>query len=437
MMLKQICLEFLRYRWFPALPLMMGLILAADHFLPITPGATGISVVGWRVVAVAFTGNFLGIYIQPYLTKAFSPLVPGFWNAHTGFVLSLNAILALIVTMAGATPGSPWTSTSVVSVFAVLWCLGSFWLCIGCILRAMLKNRKFWELWGLFLPVWMLWPMANIPVAYDTPALTVVALLFGVALNVVLADALTRRETDTDRTPFGLTASWVLPERLARWLRKRTLAALDTIRHPVRGDFLSQVRLFRLKLQLPHTILAGMLLAALCGVRYLAGREYLEPSDRLVLLMLYFAMIPLLLSGLPGSREDFGRLSLLPLRRQDLVARFGTAALTVSIEVWLTFAAAAFLGALLPVGIGLKSFPSAGFLASSFTTHLALFGISALVSSLQIRLGAQVILALALLTFLAGAAWFTPSPFFSLVATAFAAALLWASYQVLCHSEIA
>jgi hypothetical protein len=104
-------------------------------------------------------------------------------------------------------------------------------------------------------------------------------------------------------------------------------------------------------------------------------------------------------------------------------------------EIWLTFAAAAFLGALLPFGIGLHSFPSAGFLAASFTAHLAVFGIVALVSSLP-GVAKQTAAAATLFSLLALTAAFVPRSLFPLTSAFLAIALMWASYQVLCRSEI-
>jgi hypothetical protein len=86
----------------------------------------------------------------------------------------------------------------------------------------------------------------------------------------------------------------------------------------------------------------------------------------------------------------------------------------------------------LPFGIGLKSFPSAGFLITTFTAHLAVCGIMAL-ASIQSDLFVQAIRAFCLFTLLALAAAF---PLFPVTSAFLAAGSLWAVHQGLSQVEI-
>jgi hypothetical protein len=440
MMLKQMCLEFLRYRWFPALLLTPGLILSIAYVSTNTTGLTFLGAAGWGCLLVGFTGNYLGFYIQPYFKPPISPLVPSFRNAHLGYALSLNAALALMVTAAAAVTGGPWTTDSLVTVFATLWCFGSISLGIGYAYASLFPHNSLVEALCLFSPVYLFFAL---PIAlpwralYDTPLFTIQLTAAGVIVNLLLVhDVVTRAQTWQFVTPQDFFRILGLSELSGQWLRKRTLDALDTIRHPVPNDFVSHVRLFRLNRQMPLPIIGTMFLVGFCGVRYFAG-EGIETSDRLLLWTIYVTVIPFLQSGLTGNRgADFRLLSLVPLQRQDLVARLGAASLTISIEIWLTFVATAFIGALLPFGIGLKAFPSLGFLVASFATHLVIFGIVMLVSSLPVSTINKILVALLLSIVLALTAALVPSSLFPLTSVVLTAGLLWASYQVSCRSEI-
>jgi hypothetical protein len=439
-MFKRMFIQVLNYRWFPVLVIMIAAAMIGAIFISNNPGVTAAAILGFPLLAAAFAGNYVGFYVQPYLTAPTSPLIPGLRTAHAWFALALNAGLSLLLTIAATSAGGPWTNTSRVAVFAAFWCCSTLWLGIGYITHPIFVSSSadfvVWApslMFGYFMPKRTLeWLFT-----YDTQASTAAALFSaGIVLNIFLrTNVLSRR--DPIQPPASLDDPASFGSLVWRLFWKRTFDALDSIRSPVSGDFLSQVRLVRLNRQLlPNTALAAMLLAGLCLGKYLYERSGMEAADTSMLWLLYVATIPFLMSVMPGSgRSDFRLLSLLPLQRQDLVVRLGAAALTVSVEIWLAFAAAAFLGALMPFGIGLKSLPSAGFLLASFATHLAVFGIVSLVNTMhggpkQAAAAAPLFLLLAL------TAAFVPGPIFPLSAALLAIGLVWASYQIWCRSEI-
>lgn len=439
-MFTRMFVQALNYRWFPVLAIAMSVTMLASYFIANNPGVAAGSILAFPFFAAAFIGNYVGFYVQPYLTAPVSPLIPRFRTAHAWFALALNAGLSLLLTIAATSAGGPWTMSSRVAVFAVLWCCSSIWLAIGYI------TYPIWVAASSDFVIWMpslaLGPLVPKSLllwlfAYDTKASTAAALFAsGIALNIVLRTEVLRRRDPIQPPPSNDPAS--LGPFVWRLFWKRTFDALDSLRHPMPGDFISHVRLVRLSRQLlPNTLVAGMLLASLCLGRYLWERSGAQAADTSVLWTLFIVTtIPLsvwVMNG--GGRSDLRLLFRLPLQREALVVRLGGAALTVSMEFWLTFAVVAFLAALLPFGLGLRSFPSAGFLAASFTTHLAVFGIVALVTSLQ-SVAKQTAAAAVLFSLLALTAVFVPRSLFPLSSTFLAVALMWASYQVLCRAEI-
>jgi hypothetical protein len=438
-MLQRMFIQFLNYRWFPVLVVAMSVTMFGSYFMANNPGVAAGAILAFPFYAAAFLGNYVGFYVQPHLTEPLSPLIPGFRTAHAWFGLALNAALSLLLTIAATSAGGPWTWSSRVAVFAVLWCCSSIWLAIGYITYPIwVAASSDFVIWAPSIALMPLVPK-SIRLSlfgYDTKASTAAGLFaLGIALNIVLrTKVLSRRDpiqppTSNDPAAFGPFV-W-------RLFWKRTFDALDAIRHPMPGDFISHLRLVRLTRQLlPNTFVVGMLLACLCLGRYLWERSGMNAADTSVLWALFLATLPLSVVALNGSgKSDFRLLFHLPIQRQALIVRLGTAALMVSVEVWLAFTAATFLGALLPFGIGLQSFPSAGFLAASFTTHFAVFGIVALVSSLH-GVAKQTGAAAALFSLLALTAAFVPRSLFPLTSAFLAIALMWASYQVLCRSEI-
>jgi hypothetical protein len=452
MMIRQMFIEFLRYRGFPAFGLGMGLVLPAAYFVAHNPGEAAASVVGGCCVAAAAVGTYLGFYIQPYLAAPLSPLVPGFRRAHIALVLSLNAVTVLLITMTATWGGGPWTTASRVTVFAILWCFGSIWLGLSYIGRASTLVGSVQELWMIFIPwfpVWQLMPTRFArpllaAITYDAPISNAMgSLLVGSALTIFLGSTvLTNRRSRRFRAPLD---NWGARETSSPLLRRLfwqpTFGALDALRHPAPGDFFSQVRLLGISRQLvPFGLVAGtwlFFLVCLAFGQYTFRRLNLEVADTSVLWMFYFCLTPFVSAGLPGSQASNLRLlAALPLARRDLAIKVHAAALIVALKVWLTFAAAAFIGALLPSGFGLTAFPSAGFLITSFTTQLAIFGVLALAYSVRTGPAAQVMAAVPLVVTLAAMAWTVPGWMFPFASTLFALGLLWASHHVFCHSEI-
>jgi len=73
---------------------------------------------------------------------------------------------------------------------------------------------------------------------------------------------------------------------------------------------------------------------------------------------------------------------------------------------------------------------------NSFAVHLAVFGFTLFISSLQARADVQGFLAFPLLAALGITAWIVPASFFPLASIVLAMALLWASYVLLCNAEM-
>lgn len=446
-MIQRMLLQFLRYRWFPVLGLVMGLVLSATYFIAHNPGETAAHLMAGCCVAVAFAGSYIGFYIHPYLAQPVSAFVPGFRKAHVVFALFLNAGLALLVTGVATWGGGPWTNASRVMAFAILWCFGSIWLGLAYVSRASEFVGSFAELYWLFVPWYPLWQFMPTrfmrplyaAIAYDTKASTTVpVLLVGLLLNVFLATIVfaygdVRRYRESLGAADSPQSLGPLAQRLF-W--KRTFARLDAIRHPMPADFVSQVRLFTLiRQQVPHLTLGGILLAGLCLWSYMVRGLPFEASPLMMGASSF--MMGVVVAGMIGSHAaDFRLMSRLPLRRREIVARYGAAAVMLAIEVWLTFVAALFVAALLPFGIGLKSFPSLSFLADSLATHFAVFGIVALVYSVQTSEAARGVAAFLLMIVLVVTAVIVPSSLFALTFALLAIGLLYVSSQNLCRAEI-
>jgi hypothetical protein len=444
--LARISLSLLGFRFFIFLPAGVGMVLSAVYFVMQDPGVSLGKVTGLACLATLFGGNYLGFYLQPFLSRLPATLIPGFVAAHAAFVLSLNAMIALAATSVIAM--GRWPNVSHVALFSILWGFGSLWTCVVYIGRGTARPhsvQEMWWLWGpvsvmTLIPAGTLYPFLS-ELLVSTPATTTIALLLaGLVLNGLFGIYVLKAPSTGGDGKRLYLRDWATRGPLAdKRFWNRNLRALDSIGHPVAADFFSHVRLLRLSRQLPSkTLLLSLFLAGISLGQYQSTRQQANLADTTILWMAYALLIPLVPVGLCDSRGvDFKLLSRLPLRRQDLVARQGVATLLHAFDMWLIFVAAASLAALLPESIGLKAFPSSGFLVASFTTLLAVLGILALLASVPVSAGWKATASFPLFALLGLAAWLSPSPLYPVLAGVFAIGLMWASFRFLCSAEAA
>jgi hypothetical protein len=377
--------------------------------------------------AVAIFFAVLGEHMKIQFASWRSKLTPDYARTHliAAFVVtSILLLLQFLLSLAFFPLVPPHVS---LATLAALWTLSLFTFSVGYFFVPQVVY--------LFLMVTM---FNGTPVRWvegmDRSAAVVV-----LAADLVLTAALLRRMLSATEEKFEYRAKST-PEEAERnmWSRfsKRTWVSritrgesriLDRPR-PLARDAISQIRHFKASMQSSHALLmtTAIFVAMFWAVSLITG------SGKFAVDPTMFVALPTIIVFTQMQRpgKNLQSTFLLPLRREQIVFRYGAALLLLLLEEWLAFVLALVIADWMPIPGKIGRFvPITGILIS-LASQLPMFGIFTLcIGRSMVSIAVLLIIAIVSLS-LAGVQW-------SLIAILVSGpALIWFSYHHWCHAEI-
>ena len=394
------------------------------------------------VAVICFT--FLGHHLKVQFASFRLRLIPGYAFAHFAVTFLLSLIVALLLagtaavyTRTALTITGDLPHVSIAAILGIAWAMVLVAFSAGYFLRPAVL--------GMLVMLLQIGLMSNrgSQIRFGPPAVLMTLLVDSLVTLALVRRIFGIRE---DRFEYRVKDETRESQRY-RWSRysdegwlKRAFwsngdRVLDRIGRPLPSGFLSQVHHFEAAAGTSQYALAGttvFLVIVLWAVNFFTGAPASEAGGPLK----FFTLLPAIIvfSGTDRvQRKNLQSLFMLPIDREQVVSRYGSALFIVLLKNWLCYAAAGLIVAWMPIPGTIQSIPPVAPLLTSLTAQIPLFGLFSL--TVGRSRGVLIGMILLFIPFLALDSFVGP-PLLSLAYMFGGAGLIWLSYRRWCQAEL-